>query len=136
MATTSFLSPKLETLIKSALAGDTYAQNRLGDLYREGDEVEQNYSEALQWYQRAADEGDSNGQNNVGTMYLNGLGAEPNPEKAVKYFRLAAEQDLPVAQYNLAERYSVLAAIKHLEHPPIWSYNSGSCSPAASSRGA
>jgi NAD(P)H-nitrite reductase large subunit len=47
MATTSFLSPKLEALIKSALAGDTSAQNRLGDLYREGSDVEQNYAEAL-----------------------------------------------------------------------------------------
>lgn len=105
MAKTSFLSPKLETLIKSALAGDTYAQNRLGDLYREGDDVEQNYSEALKWYQHAADEGDPSGQNNVGSMYLNGLGAEPNPEKAAQYFRLAAEQDLTVAQYNLGVRY-------------------------------
>lgn len=105
MATTSFLSLKLDSLIKSALAGDVYAQNRLGDLYREGDEVEQNYSEALQWYQRAADQNDANGLNNVGSMYLNGLGTQPDAEKAAKYYRQAAELGLPTAQYNLGVRY-------------------------------
>lgn len=107
MATTSFLSPKLETLIKSALAGDTYAQNHLGDLYREGDVVEQSYLEALQWYQRAAEQCDANGFNNVGSMYLHGLGTEPNAEKAVEYYLEAAARGLPTAQYNLGLCYKL-----------------------------
>lgn len=107
MATTSFLSPKLDSLIKSALAGDVYAQNRLGDLYREGDDVEQNYSEALQWYQRAADQNDANGFNNVGSMYLHGLGTEANAEKAVEYYHQAAACGLPTAQYNLGLCYKL-----------------------------
>lgn len=105
MATTSFLPPELDSLIKLALAGDTCAQNRLGDLYREGDEVEQNYAEALQWYQRAADRQDAYGLNNLGSMYLNGLGTEPDAEQAAKYYRQAAELGLPTAQYNLGVRY-------------------------------
>lgn len=105
MATTSFLSPQLDSLIKSALAGDTYAQNRLGDLYREGEDVEQSYAEALQWYQRAAEQDDAEGLNNLGSMYLNGLGTEPDAEKAVECYHLAALLGLPVAQYNLGVRY-------------------------------
>ncbi len=77
MATPSYISTQLKSLIESVLAGNTGAQNQLGDLYRKGDGVEQDYSEALRWYQRAADAGDPQGQNNVGSLHLEGMGIAP-----------------------------------------------------------
>lgn len=98
-------SSLLDSLIQAALAGSADAQNRLGDLCREGANSTQDLVKALRWYRRAADGGDPHGQNNVGSMYLNGLGVASNPEEAVKWYRLAAEQGLSIAQYNLGVRY-------------------------------
>lgn len=100
-----FITTKLSTLIWYTRRGNTVAMNRLGDLYREGNVVEQDYSESLKWYRLAADKGDPHGQNNLGSMYLNALGVEQNAAEAVKWYRLAAEQGEPAAQYNLAVRY-------------------------------
>lgn len=41
------------------------AQNRLGDVYRFGEGVEQSYEEAVKWYQKAAEQwsvGDERGE--------------------------------------------------------------------------
>jgi hypothetical protein len=98
-------SALLDSLIQAAIDGNPEAQNRLGDVYREGAASTLDLVKALHWYRRAADVGDPNGQNNVGSMHLNGLGTDPNPEEAVAWYRLAAEQGLPTAQYNLGVRY-------------------------------
>ncbi|MBU0592365.1 MAG: sel1 repeat family protein [Gammaproteobacteria bacterium] len=105
MATISIYPPHIIALREDALAGDADAQNDLGDLYREGNGVRHDLSEALRWYRMAADQGDPYGQNNLGSMYFNGLGVPYNPEEAVKWYRLAAAQNVPVAQFNLGVCY-------------------------------
>lgn len=74
MAITSILPPHITSLIENALAGDADAQNDLGDMYREGDSVRHDLTEAVRWYRMAAEQGDPYGQNNLGSMYFNGMG--------------------------------------------------------------
>jgi TPR repeat protein len=48
--------------------------NRLGALYRDGLGVVQDYAEAREWFQKAADAGNANAMNNLGALYQNGQG--------------------------------------------------------------
>jgi TPR repeat protein len=43
-----------DTLIKEAEQGDTKAQYTLGQIYFDSDSVQQDYTEALKWYRKAA----------------------------------------------------------------------------------
>lgn len=58
-----------DVLRKKAVQGDTDAQVQLGNLYKEGQGVEQNYKEAMKWYQKAAEQGTSDAQHAIGGMY-------------------------------------------------------------------
>jgi TPR repeat protein len=50
-----------------------------------------NATEAVRWYQRAADAGDANGMANLGLAYLDGTGIAQDRERALHWFRVAAE---------------------------------------------
>ncbi len=94
----------LETKAK-AEAGDAVAQSNLGKSYEFGQGVEQDFKEAVKWYQKAADQGDANGQTSLGFMYANGEGVEQDFKEAVKWYRKAADQGDASAQYNLGLMY-------------------------------
>ena len=47
----------LEQLVPLAEAGNAKSQNYLGNMYAKGLGVKQDYSEALKWYQKAAEQG-------------------------------------------------------------------------------
>ena len=46
-----------EELVKKAESGDVEAQNDLGVCYAEGLGINQNYAEAVKWFQKAVDQG-------------------------------------------------------------------------------
>ena len=96
---------RLDALLRAARAGDGRASCRLGDIYREGVAVEQDWDEAFQWYSLGASQGDAHAQNNLGTMFLRGAGCLVDEAKAVSWYRRAAEQGHVTAQANLAKRY-------------------------------
>ena len=73
--------------------GDAEAQFNLGQMYREGLEVAQNYKEAVKWYRLSVEQGFAEAQNNLGLMYKNGQGVPQDYKEAVKWYRLAAEQE-------------------------------------------
>jgi TPR repeat protein len=85
--------------------GDGAAACSLGDHYKTGDVLLQDYPMAIRCYRRGAELGDPEAQNNLGTMLLNALGCERVAEQAVYWYRKGAEQGLATAQYNLAKRY-------------------------------
>jgi tetratricopeptide (TPR) repeat protein len=74
-------------------------------MYEKGQGVSKNYSEAVNWYRKAADQGDSNGQNNLGIMYRMAYGVERDYQKALELFRQAAERGNGNAQNNLGIMY-------------------------------
>jgi len=92
-------------LEQQAGAGDGNAACGLGDHYRTGDVVPQDWGIAFRWYNRGAELGDREAQNNLGSMLLNGDGCEQDKAQAIHWYRKSAEQGLARAQYNLAKRY-------------------------------
>lgn len=76
----------------AAQQNNALAQLYLGEAYRTGSGVTQDYAAAAQWYQRAAEQGNANAQNNLALMYVNGWGVEKNNETALQWFQKAAAQ--------------------------------------------
>jgi len=74
--------------------------------YYEGNGVQQDYPQALKWFQEAAQQGHPQAQYKLGVMYSFGQGVPQNSSEAVKWFRKAAEQGLPAAQYSLGVMYA------------------------------
>jgi TPR repeat protein len=68
--------------------------------------VLQDYSQAVDWYQKAALQGYVKAQYNLGGMYQRGEGVPLDNRQAVVWFRKAAEQGLANAQTNLGVAYS------------------------------
>jgi TPR repeat protein len=91
----------LEILHKAAERGDPDAQYKYGDWLVAND----NYTEAIKWFQKSAEQNNADGQYAVGLCLLQGYGAEPNPHEAVKWLRQSAEQGHDVAKLLLNACY-------------------------------
>lgn len=86
----------------AAERGDPEAQCNLGDAYHNGsDGVEQNYTQAIFWYRKAAEQDFAKAQTALGMCYLEGMGVKQDDGQAVYWFQKAAEQGDDEAQYNL-----------------------------------
>ncbi|MFZ6845350.1 tetratricopeptide repeat protein [Undibacterium sp. RuTC16W] len=101
------VSSDLGALTKLANQGDVLAQTRLGVMYFHGENVEQDYQQALQWFQKAADKGHAGAQTNLGLMYSNALGLPQDSQKAAYWYQKAAAQGYSVAYLNLGVLYSM-----------------------------
>ena len=63
--------------------------------------IQQDYKEAVQWYQKAADKGHSQALNNLGICYLSGNGVLQDYKGAAKCFQKGADRGNSTAQNNL-----------------------------------
>ena len=99
----------LESLIRMSGAEHASAEVQLGigDLYRSGEGVRKNYTEAVRWYRMAADHGSADGMNSLGYRYKNGQGVEKDEAEAVRWYRKAAELGDAAAQNNLGTCYAM-----------------------------
>ena len=77
----------------------------LADLYRDGNGVEVDLSEAARLYRMAAGQGDEWAQNSLAEMYCDGVGVEVDLKEAARLYRMAAEQGNECAQGSLADMY-------------------------------
>jgi TPR repeat protein len=64
----------------------------LGLMFYEGQDVPQDYAEAVQWFQKAAEQGDGDSQLKMGVMYTNGQGVVQDYVQAHKWLSLAASR--------------------------------------------
>ena len=71
--------------------GDTIAQDLLGDMYRKGLGVKQDYFEAVKWYRKAAEKGDADAQVLLGLAYLLGKGGQFNKSLAKEWLGKACD---------------------------------------------
>jgi TPR repeat protein len=78
---------------QAADQGDASAEGSLGELYRQGEGVTQDFLEAYKWSRAAADQGDPLGEFTVAGLNLLGQGRPVDHREAAKWARLAAEQD-------------------------------------------
>ncbi|OQW33498.1 MAG: hypothetical protein A4E19_03650 [Nitrospira sp. SG-bin1] len=92
-------------ILKRAQAGDPNAQNELGILYSEGRGLPENYSEAKDWFKKAAHQGHAGAQVNLGTLYSLGRGAPYSDHMALFWFQKAAEQRNALAFAKLGMMY-------------------------------
>lgn len=97
--------PKFESQLGLAEQGDADAQYQIGGRYAEGNGVDEDFTEALKWYQKAADANHAEAQYELGTAYAYGMKVQHDYEKALEWFKRAAEQGHIEAQYNLGMSY-------------------------------
>jgi TPR repeat protein len=113
---------------RAAAQGDPDAQNSLGQMYQDGEGIQQNYTLAAEWHRRAAEHvpdlgGAGQGRNNLGLLYLDGLGVPKDNVRAYMWFRLAntdanlsyAKDRMTPAQVLEAERMAAEWKSHHRE---------------------
>jgi TPR repeat protein len=83
------------------------AQFHLGLMYQRGLGVDQNHTQAVYWFRKAAAQGHAGVQCNFGVMYARGEGVKQDDAQAVYWYRKAAEQGHPYAQCNLGCMYEL-----------------------------
>jgi TPR repeat protein len=74
-------------------------------MYRDGEGITQDYSEAVKWYSKAAEQGFAEAQYGLGWMHREGRGVPQDYIEAAKWYLKAAEQGLDEAQFNLGRMY-------------------------------
>ena len=74
-------------------------------MYLDGRGLPQDYTQAVNWYRKAADQGLATAQENLGDLYFLGKGVTQDYSKAVYWYLKAAEQGYGKAQYNLGNMY-------------------------------
>ena len=93
-------------LVEKADKGDIISQFLLGLHYYEGVGVEQDYVEAVKWFEKAAKEGDSDAQYFLGQCYILGRGVdEKNASEALSWFKKASDQNNDEAQFKIGLIY-------------------------------
>ncbi len=79
----------------TAIDGDADAQFELAGLYAKGDGVEQNLTEAVKWYRKAAEQGHDSAQYKLGLSYQNGKGVSKSDSDAYLWLNISAENGTP-----------------------------------------
>lgn len=82
----------LKEFLPLANNGDASAQYFLGNMYRDGDGVPQDDSQAVDLYRKAAAQGDVRAQIALGLMYKLGRGVTKDNSQAADWYRKAAAQ--------------------------------------------
>ena len=106
----------LAGLRKLAEQGDPAAQFALGARYATGEEVRQDYTEAVRWFGQAADRGHILAQATLGAYYWAGRGVTPDLTKAYFWSALAQAGGDQASKYRVAvltsrmSRSQILAA--------------------------
>ena len=87
--------------VERAVLGEAWAQNRLGVMLLTGEVVEENNTQAVEWFRAAADKGYAIAQFNLGKMYANGEGIPENSIRAYAWWSMAKAQGHKDAATNL-----------------------------------
>ena len=96
----------------AALAGNGYAEERLGDLYAQGIGVPPNARLAADWREKAANRGIVAAQVKLGKMYLEGQGLARDSAKAHYWIQRAAIEGNAEAQFLLGQMYHAGTALE------------------------
>lgn len=82
---------EFDDLTFNAQTGDAEAQNRLGEMYYYGDEIEQDIEQAVYWFKEAAKQKHADAMYNLGLCFINGEGVERNETTGMGFIRQAAK---------------------------------------------
>ncbi|WP_417581650.1 tetratricopeptide repeat protein [Nitrincola sp.] len=93
-------------LLPLAEAGNSEAQNRIGEMFEFGQGVERDKLAAFNWYQLAADQGEVSAWHNLGRSYNFGTGVEQDYEVAEDWYRQAADRGYTNSLFFLGTLYA------------------------------
>jgi TPR repeat protein len=99
-------STAFTAIAQAAAGGHCEAQFAMGERYRQGLAVAQNWFEACRWYAMAAEQGNARAQCALAGCYCEGKGVKKDLVRAFVWYEKAAAQNLPQAQWNLGELYA------------------------------
>jgi TPR repeat protein len=81
----------IKALAAAAADGDGLAMANLGVCYQQGQGVERDLEQAVDWYRKGAEAGDGGAMAYLGVCYQQGQGVERDLEQAVDWYRKGAE---------------------------------------------
>jgi TPR repeat protein len=96
----------LELLMPLAQDGNPRAQVLVGRCYENGLGVEEDASQAAQWYLLASEKQDREAEVLLAYCYEQGTGVDKDPQAAVRLMSSAARAGYAEAQYNMALYYN------------------------------
>lgn len=99
----------VEDLMYNAQIGDTESQNKLGEMYFSGDELERDPEQAVYWFKEAAKSKYPRAFFNLGVCFLTGDGVEEDREKGEGFIKQAAKLGCEDAQALIDAGYDVNA---------------------------
>ncbi len=106
------MSAEIETLLREAQEGDAEAQYKLGIAYCTANGVEEDFTEAAKWFQKAVDQNFLPAKRELGIMHLTGEGVEIDAAIAYSMISEASKALDPNAMYHLALMYEKGIGIK------------------------
>ncbi len=80
-----------DELNAAALEGDADSQNALGEMFYYGDEIDQDFEQAVFWFKEAAKQKHADAMYNLGVCFVNGEGTEKNENTGLGFIRQAAK---------------------------------------------
>jgi TPR repeat protein len=96
-----FSSMPIDALKRCADAGVSGAQNYLGVLFFQGNQLPQDYAQAVTLFRAAAGQGDTDGRRNLAYMEHKGLGTPQDPAGARQLYTTGAQQGDVLAEEML-----------------------------------
>ncbi|MDR2571072.1 MAG: sel1 repeat family protein [Oscillospiraceae bacterium] len=112
-----FNDKSINDLKSKAESGDMEAQCYLADLYADDSRVDTfNITEAVYWYEKAAEQGHSRAQWLLGACYSQGVGVSKDLDKAESWLLKSAQAGDADGQYTLGGFYFMLPDIVKAEY--------------------
>lgn len=88
------MSLNFQDTLKKAEAGDIDAQYAIATAFFEGEEITEDYAQAINWFRKAAESGHAESAYRLGSMCLSGMGLKEDPSEAAKWFTKALAHGL------------------------------------------
>ncbi|KAF9904912.1 hypothetical protein EC991_002212 [Linnemannia zychae] len=91
VAATTLTEQYIQTMVDARL-GKANAQVALGDMYKNGQGVQQDYLTAMDWYLLAAEQGNQDAYTRLGDLHKDGLGVEVDYTAAMNWYQKGTDQ--------------------------------------------
>nr|WP_319516353.1 hypothetical protein [uncultured Cohaesibacter sp.] len=90
---------------KGAELGSGQSMAYLGVMYKNGEQVAEDQTQALQWFEKAAEAGNPGGMVFAASMYRDGVGTARNYKRAAELYQMASDKDIAEASADLGIFY-------------------------------
>lgn len=117
----SDIKKSVEEVFPNADLNDSATQYKVGKSYLNGQELQEDFAEAIKWFTLSASQGNKDAQLDLANLYYSGEKISQDYKKAFFFYKLAAEQKSADAAYSLAMMYEKgLGTMKNEEDATKW----------------